>query len=694
MLGSMPGEADGCTVEAYLETFFHRTALLLGEERMRVLAGKTVAVAGCGGVGGAAAITLARLGVGGFVLADPGIFDPPDANRQWAATRATMGRNKAEVHADILRAVNPTIRLRVHPEGVRADNLDALLDGADLLIDCLDISVPLDLRGRVYRRAQERGLYAITSPIFGFGTAMLVAAPDGMGMDGIIDDFVRVASETSRLPPGFPAAFFGPHLETIEREIHKHRLPSSGIAVTVATGLVCAEVARILLRDTYPELHPPVVLPKLLAVEPLRGTFRVMHHRELFGPPGGGLSEPARREALRAAHHNVSLLPADAVDCDRLTDSRSAHPHPGTLPPSPLDAATLLQRLTGYPHAVAVRSGRYAESILAPLVVRRGSRVGVVAPFPTTAWHVAQAGGEALDLTDGSDPAFGANVDLDALRRALDAGDVSALWIEPCNNALGGTALSLANLRQAHALARNAGVPLVLDGSRLWTNAALLRRRDPEVAGWPLEDVVRALCDASDAMAASLTKEFLSPVGGVIAARDPRLFAQVRDRTELTVGDGLSPDDREFLASALHAALEGGSLVPAKVAAVEELARALLAAGAPVVQPVGGHAVLLDARAALPHLGPDDHPEQVLAAAIYVTSGVRVGPHLSPGADGRRLVRICVPIGLDPADAQRRLVEGLSRILAEPEAWGGLEALPGADDSLLSTLHRHFRERT
>src|SRR5690606_30793254 len=225
--------------------------------------------------------------------------------------------NKARVHAEILRAVNPGVRLRVFPEGVTADNLDALLDGADLLLDCLDISVPLELRGRVYRRAQERGLYAVTSPIFGLGTAMLVAAPGGMGMDGIIDDFVRVASNESRLPPGFPDAFFGPHLETIEREIHKHRLPSSGIAVTLATGLVSAEIARILLRDTYPELAPPVVLPKLLAVEPLRGTFRVMHHRHLFGPPGGGLSVEARREALASAGHNVTLLPAEAVDCDR-----------------------------------------------------------------------------------------------------------------------------------------------------------------------------------------------------------------------------------------------------------------------------------------------------------------------------------------------------------------------------------------
>lgn len=427
MIGSIPTDEEGCTVEAYLAEFSHRTGLLLGDERLRVLADKTVLIAGCGGVGGATAITLARLGVGGFVLADPGIFDPPDANRQWAATRATMGRNKALVHADILRAVQPSVRLRVHPEGVTSDNLDQLLEGVDLVIDCLDISVPLELRSRVYLRANERGLYAITSPIFGFGTVLITSKPGGMNMDGIISDFVRVASETSRLPPGFPDAFFGPHLENIEREIHKHRVPSSGIAVTLATGLVSAEAARILLKPTYPELLPPVTLPRVMAVEPLQGTFRVMHHRDLFGPPGGGLSPDERRRALVAAHHNIGALPGDVVDCDRSTDSLAHFPAPGRLPPAREDAASLLQRIYGYPHAVAVRSGRFAESLLAPLVVRRGACVGVVAPFPTTAWHIHAAGGELLDLGGSTDPAFGADIDLHRLQRALDDGRLSAL---------------------------------------------------------------------------------------------------------------------------------------------------------------------------------------------------------------------------------------------------------------------------
>src|SRR5690242_674849 len=93
--------------DEYLRGFLHRTTMLLGERGVARLRDRTVAIAGCGGVGGATAITLARLGVGGFVLADPGIFDPPDLNRQWAGRRSTLGRNKTEVHAELLREINP-----------------------------------------------------------------------------------------------------------------------------------------------------------------------------------------------------------------------------------------------------------------------------------------------------------------------------------------------------------------------------------------------------------------------------------------------------------------------------------------------------------------------------------------------------------------------------------------------------------
>ena len=356
----------------YMRGFVHRTTMLLGEQRMATLADCTVAIAGCGGVGGATAITLARLGVGGFVLADPGIFDPPDLNRQWAGTRATLDQNKARVHRDLLLQINPNLRLTVFEEGVTDTNLDAFLEPADLLLDCLDISVPLPLRSRVYRAAQQRGLHGITAPIFGFGTMIVIARPDGMGMDAMIEQFVEVASRDSKLPPGFPGYFFGPHLDAVEREIHKHRVPTSSISVTVATGFVAAEIVRILLGASYPELDPSPTLPDVVVIDPLRLTLAVVPYTALFHAQNA----VDRVAALQAADQNPVLLPAPAIDTDALSDSWSELPPPVRwAPKTSQQLEDLLAERFGFPHNLPVFRGRFAEACLAPAILQGPGQV-------------------------------------------------------------------------------------------------------------------------------------------------------------------------------------------------------------------------------------------------------------------------------------------------------------------------------
>ena len=322
------------TREEYLAGLFHRTTMLLGESGMARLKGKTVAVAGCGGVGGAVALTLARLGVGGFVLADPGIFDPPDGNRQWAASRAVQGRNKTDVHAELLRNINPDVRLTLFPEGITEQNLERFLAPADLLLDCLDISVPVSLRGQVYRGAMARGLYAVSAPNLRLRhpDPLLRAGRDG---DGRAHRRLRQGGvDRVEAAPGFPDHYFVPHVRAVEREIHKHRVPTSAISVTLASGLVAAEIARIFLREEYPELEGPPVLPQVFAVEPLRRTFRVLHYSELFRDHG---DRAAREAALASAHHDVVQVPSKKVAVDLLSDSWSDLPMAGgpTDPPSP-----------------------------------------------------------------------------------------------------------------------------------------------------------------------------------------------------------------------------------------------------------------------------------------------------------------------------------------------------------------------
>lgn len=681
--GTMPDDE-------YLAGLFHRTTMLLGQEGMAQLRGKTVAVAGCGGVGGAAALTLARLGVGGFVLADPGIFDPPDGNRQWAASRATLGRNKAEVHAELLRNINPNVRLTVFPEGVTAGNLDEFLAPADLLIDCLDISVPVPLRQEVYRRAMAKGLYTVSAPIFGFGTLILFAEPGGMGMDELIAGFVRVASTESKLPAGFPEYFFVPHVDAVEREIHKHRVPTSAISVVLATGLVSSEIARIFLKEQYPGIEGPAVLPQVFAVDPLRRTFRVLHHAELFRDPGDAA---AREATLASVHHDIVQVPRNKVAFDLLSDSWSDLPLSGGPqdPPAPdADLPALLRQLYGMPHVVPVSKGRFAEALLAPLVVKPGMSVAMVAPFPTTRFHIEAAGGRIVDVR-GGDGAFAGNVDCTALLRLLESGAVGAIWLEPCNDALGGQPLSLANLREVHRLAAAAKVPVVLDATRIFENAALLRDREPELAQKPVQEIVLAMTALADACAASLTKDLRTPQGGLIAVRDEELFHHVRDRTALMVGDGLDAPARAVLAGSVRGALERGIDAEARVASVGALADALESVGAPVVRPLGGHAVFVNAAAALPDLKLEDNPDRALANALYVQSGVRVGPAFcSP--DGQRWIRCPVPVGGNRAAAQA-LVTAMKAVLERRASVTPLERAQSVAGGVLGNFLSRFKPR-
>lgn len=279
--GDIDASGEGAPDQAYRELFLARTQILLGKEDLAVLKDKCVLVAGCGGVGGITLVTLARLGVGRFLLPDPSCFDAPDVNRQYAATRATLGRNKAAVYQDLLHEIDPSISVQIYQDGVTEDNLEELLSAADLVIDALDYVLPLSLRLRFYRRARETGRYCISSPILGFGTMMLVAAPGGMGMEPLIERFVQVGSTSPKLPGGFGDLFFPQHVAKFEQHVAS-AIPSCSIATCFSAGAQCTEAALILLGDRHPDWRAPICLPQILVLEPLRPTYRVVHYTDLF----------------------------------------------------------------------------------------------------------------------------------------------------------------------------------------------------------------------------------------------------------------------------------------------------------------------------------------------------------------------------------------------------------------------------
>jgi tRNA threonylcarbamoyladenosine dehydratase len=263
--------------------FLARTEALLGSKALEKLAGATVAVAGVGGVGGSVALTLARLGIGGLTLADPGLFDLPDLNRQAAAFRSTTGRNKAEVYAEMLPAINPALRLRVYPQGVTQENVGEFLEGADVVVDALDVNVPATVRLAFYREIRRRAQYVILPPIVGFGTVVAIAAPDGEPMDRFLALLSRAVKDGT-LPPGLLGVFHPEVIGCMQGHMRKGIVPSLALGPSLAAAVTAAEMSMIICRGAFPGWREPVVLPQVILLDLAQLRCRVVSVDELAGP--------------------------------------------------------------------------------------------------------------------------------------------------------------------------------------------------------------------------------------------------------------------------------------------------------------------------------------------------------------------------------------------------------------------------
>ncbi len=697
----------------YFTHYLNRTILLFGEEAVQTLRGKTVAIAGAGGHGGAACLTLARMGVGGFVLADPKPFDEPDINRQWGANRSTLGRNKAEVYAEMLLAINPEIRIRKLCEGITEENVERFLEDADLLIDCLDISVPASLRAKVFAGARARGMHAFTAAMLGFGGMIAGSFPGGLPLE-LVGGIEDVAIAGSKLPKSLRDVFVPEYMERIEEYLHIHRAPSIAISPAFLGTMLSVEAAVTLLGNTIPGWRPPICLPHLLLVDLLRLNFRVVHLNELLlnrpligsavplpnvepptAPPVTGLSEDDRRSVLAGVGYNTYLLPFEASNLDLLTDSWSEIPSTmasSTTPDSSWSAASAeqaIQGLYGYKWVVPVSRGRFAEGLLCKALGRPGSLVISNALFPTTQFHLETNGYTVRELVreEAYDPQSGSclfkgDLDLERLKETLsESENVAAIYVELCVNALGGHPVSMGNLAKVRELAEPRGIPVILDAVRAFENAALIRQRESGFEKCSLVKIVTDICSLSDACASSCAKDFRTSEGGFIgvSAKNEALFNRIRDLT-IAFGDGLTKASRQALVHALAVSPESTAGPVGRVAQVQLLWKMLSQRSIPVVSPVGGHAVFVDARAMLPHIPADQFPAQALANALFLAGGVGAAPNFaSPGIKKRdlHLVRLAIPVGYCGDEALDRVAHTFELVLRNREKITGLRRVGG-----------------
>ena len=354
-----------------------------------------------------------------------------------------------------------------------------------------------------------------------------------------------------------------------------------------------------------------------------------------------------RQQKLEDAGYNLFNLHADDVLIDLLTDSgtgamsaaqwagiqRGDESYAGS--PSWYRFLESVQSLFPFKHVIPTHQGRAAEKILFSVVGGPGKIVPNNTHFDTTRANVEFTGAEAVDfvIEEGRHPSalhpFKGNMDvpaLDAFIRESGPENVPLVMVTITNNSGGGQPVSLENLRAVREVCDRYGIPLFLDACRFAENAWFIKQREPGYADMAVREIVGQMAALADGMTMSAKKDAIVNMGGWLALNDDAWAERCRNLLILTEGfptyGGLAGRDLEAIAQGLHEVVEEDYL-RYRISSTAYLGEALVEAGVPCVQPIGGHAVYLDAAALLPHIPPLAYPGQSLAVALYREGGIR-----------------------------------------------------------------------
>jgi tyrosine phenol-lyase len=375
----------------------------------------------------------------------------------------------------------------------------------------------------------------------------------------------------------------------------------------------------------------PFVEPfRIKSVEPIRRTTREQ-----------------RQKLLEAAGFNLFLIEADDVFIDLLTDS-------GTGAMSTYQWAAMMlgdeayagassfrrfresvQAITGFTHIIPVHQGRAAERIQFTVMCKAGDVVPSNTLFDTTRANCEAAGAEALDLPipEALEPSrhhpFKGNMDVGRLEQAIasiGAQRIPLVVLTVTNNAGGGQPVSMANIKTVKEICSRHQIPLYLDACRFAENAYFIKLREAGYRDKTPREIAQEMFHHADGCTMSAKKDGLVNIGGFLCNNDDALSQKEKDLLILTEGyptyGGLAGRDLEAIAVGLNEALDERYL-EYRVGSTAYLGNTIANAGVPIVQPPGGHAVYIDARAFLPHVPPTQFPGSALAAELYLEGGIR-----------------------------------------------------------------------
>jgi tyrosine phenol-lyase len=409
-------------------------------------------------------------------------------------------------------------------------------------------------------------------------------------------------------------------------------------------------------------MNRPIAEPyKIKSVEPIRMTTRAQRER-----------------AISEAGYNTFLLKSEDVYIDLLTDS-------GTSAMSDRQWAAMMtgdeayagaksfyrfeeavRDVYGFRHVVPTHQGRGAEHLISRILIRPGDVIPGNMYFTTTRAHQELAGGTFVDVIideahdSQAEHPFKGNVDLAKLRAAIErygAERIPYVNVAVTVNMAGGQPVSMENLRATRALLSEFGIRMWCDATRAVENAFFIQERERGYANTPVRAIVKEMMSHFDGCTMSAKKDCLVNIGGFLAMNDEAILQQAREQVVIFEGmptyGGLAGRDMDAIAQGIQEMVDD-DYIAHRIHQVRYLGTQLAAAGVPIVRPVGGHAVFLDARAFLPHLDAEEFPAQTLAAALYVEGGVRAmergivsaGRDAVTGANRRaklELVRLTIP---------------------------------------------------
>ncbi len=369
---------------------------------------------------------------------------------------------------------------------------------------------------------------------------------------------------------------------------------------------------------------------KVKVVEPIRMTTR-----------------EDRKRALMEAGYNTFLLRSEDVYIDLLTDSGTSamsdwqwagmmmgdEAYAGSRNFYNLEAA--VREYYGYRYLVPTHQGRGAEHLLSRLLIKPGDTIPGNMYFTTTRLHQELAGGTFVDVVvpEGHDPEnespFKGNVDLDKLADLIarvGAKKIPYVALAATVNMAGGQPVSMSNVKALHALCKRQGIRIVLDATRAVENAYFIQQREAGYEHKSVREILKEFCSYTDACTMSGKKDALVNIGGWLALNEDEVFEEARNLVVVFEGlhtyGGMAGRDMEAMARGIVESVADDH-IRARIGQVEYLGNKLIDAGVPVVRPIGGHAVYLNAKAFYPHIEQDKFPAQTLAALLYAESGVR-----------------------------------------------------------------------